>query len=101
MEVTGIDAGQVERGPARAGGLDWRAVDLDLADPGRGVARHHPQCGPAGQAAAAERARDHHPSSLDREDAVDPEPDGRCRGAVSARLALGLEAGGKRLERRQ
>ena len=73
VEVGGVDPGEVERGPARVGARDGRAVDLDLADADGPVARHEPEGRAARQRAAAQRAGDDDPAALDREDPVDRE----------------------------
>ena len=73
--AVGIDAGEVERRPARAGARDRRAVDLDLADPHRdrspGTSR---SVAAADQRRAAQRAGDDGAATPDREDPVDREP---------------------------
>ena len=81
VEVARVDPGEVERRPPGLGAIHGRAVDLDLADPDRPVARHEPEGGAADRCRAAERPGHDDAAALDREDAVDGEAGARRAGA--------------------
>ena len=71
-----VEIGEVQRDPSTAKDrVDRTAVDLDLPCPARAVTRFEPKPDAALQPAATERTRHDGPPALDREDAVERQPD--------------------------